>query len=293
MGEWPGGVSPPGSLRTVRDSLPSYGSRHPVDGNQPSSTSACPNGSSLTVGRQASPGGPSPSLQPHYRAFSTTTRRSAPVPRTGTQPLAVPAAWGSPVRDRPQARTAPLASRPVGATGSHVPCKSLSQARATSTPDAIWAVNRLPPDSSRGSKASPVSTSSSSFDTSSVVRSRSPSWLIPAALNGATFPATLTTTALDRSSSRWFAASACTAAAEGHQAQPDPAPPSPAQHRIQNLGLLHPASFNVRGTPPDDVQARRPRTGRRSLPPGRSGSLGAADADSSRSSEATRSSVLG
>jgi hypothetical protein len=31
------------------------------------------------------------------------------------------------------------------------------------------------------------------------------------------FPATLTTTALDRSSSRWFAASAYTAAAEGHQ----------------------------------------------------------------------------
>jgi hypothetical protein len=31
------------------------------------------------------------------------------------------------------------------------------------------------------------------------------------------FPPTLTTTALDRSSSGWFAASACTAAAEGHQ----------------------------------------------------------------------------
>jgi hypothetical protein len=36
--------------------------------------------------------------------------------------------------------------------------------------------------------------------------------------HGATFPPTLTTTALDRSSSGWFAASACTAAAEGHQA---------------------------------------------------------------------------
>src|SRR5271165_2152351 len=107
--------------------------------------------------------------------------------------------------------------RPVGATGSHVPCKSLSQARATSTPDAIWAVNRLPPDSSRDSKAFPVSTSPQSFDTSSVVRFRSPSWLTPAALIGATFPVTLTTTTLDRSSSRWFAASACTAAAEGHR----------------------------------------------------------------------------
>ena len=35
--------------------------------------------------------------------------------------------------------------------------------------------------------------------------------------HGATFPTTLTTTALDRSSSGWFAASACTATAEGHQ----------------------------------------------------------------------------
>jgi hypothetical protein len=33
------------------------------------------------------------------------------------------------------------------------------------------------------------------------------------------FPATLTTTALDRSSSGWFAASACTATAERHQTQ--------------------------------------------------------------------------
>ena len=87
---------------------------------------------------------------------------------------------------RPQQRHWP--GRPVGATGSHVPCKSPNQARATSTPDATWAVNRHPPDSSRDSKASPVSTSPLSFDTSTVVRSRSPSWLTPAALNGATFP---------------------------------------------------------------------------------------------------------
>jgi hypothetical protein len=32
MGEWPEGVSPSGSRRTVRDSLPSYGSHRPVDG---------------------------------------------------------------------------------------------------------------------------------------------------------------------------------------------------------------------------------------------------------------------
>ena len=63
--------------------------------------------------------------------------------------------------------------------------------------------------------------------------------------HGATFPTTLTTTALDRSSSGWFTAPACTATAEGHQ-PPGPAPPSLVQHRIQRLDLLHPASFNVR-----------------------------------------------
>ena len=48
------------------------------------------------------------------------------------------------------------------------------------------------------------------------------------------FPATLTTTALDRSSSRWFAASACTAAAEGHQA-----------NGTRLLHLLHSTAFRI------------------------------------------------
>src|SRR5215211_2520122 len=65
--------------------------------------------------------------------------------------------------------------RPVGATGSHVPCKSQAHARATSTPDTTRPINRHPPGSSRSSKASPVSMSTFSYDTSSVVRSRSPS----------------------------------------------------------------------------------------------------------------------
>ena len=52
--------------------------------------------------------------------------------------------------------------------------------------------------------------------------------------HGATFPATLTTTALDRSSSRWFAASACTAAAEGHRA-----------NGARHLHLLHSTAFRI------------------------------------------------
>jgi hypothetical protein len=48
----------------------------------------------------------------------------------------------------------------------------------------------------------------------------------------------------------------------GPPGQTHPAPPSPAQHRIQNLGLLHPASFNVCGTPRDDSRASRPALAR-------------------------------
>jgi hypothetical protein len=52
--------------------------------------------------------------------------------------------------------------------------------------------------------------------------------------HGATFPPTLTTTALDRSSSGRFAASACTAAAEGHQA-----------NNARLLHLLHSTVFRI------------------------------------------------
>jgi hypothetical protein len=134
---------------------------------------------------------------------------------------------------RPRQRHWP--GRPVGATGSHVPCKSPSQARATSTPDAIWAVGRHPqthpgaPKHPRFRRHLCLSTRHQWFALARLLGSHLPR-------SRRDFPPTLTTTALDRSSSRWFAASACTAAAEGHQANNTPAPPSPAQHRIQRPG---------------------------------------------------------
>jgi len=82
----------------------------------------------------------------------------------------------------------------------------------------------------------------SGFDTSSMDRSRSPSQPTLDALDGAPFPQTLTTTALDRSSLRWFATSPCRAIAEDHQPE-GPAPPSPMQHRIKQSDLLHRASL--------------------------------------------------
>src|ERR1019366_10349046 len=83
------------------------------------------------VDRQASQDDPSPSLQPHYRAFIATTVRSAPAPRIATLPLADLLLGVLAPDDQPQATTAPLAGRPIGATGSRVPHESPDHARAT------------------------------------------------------------------------------------------------------------------------------------------------------------------
>ena len=63
-----------------------------------------------------------PSVQRHYSAFNPTTGCSAPVPRIGTQGLAGIARSARSLR--------------IGATGSHVPCKSLIQIHAAFEPDA-------------------------------------------------------------------------------------------------------------------------------------------------------------
>src|SRR5215469_14557071 len=72
-----------------------------------------------------------PSLQPHYRTFFTTTGCSAPVPLIGTLTLIGSTYWDF--------------SLSIGATGSRVPHKSLVQGHAAFTPDAAWAAIRLPP----------------------------------------------------------------------------------------------------------------------------------------------------
>src|SRR5437764_9140096 len=66
-----------------------------------------------------------PSVQRHCNAFVPTTSCSAPVPRIGTQSLT--------------GITHSARSLCIGATGSHVPCKSLLQVRAAFEPDAAWA----------------------------------------------------------------------------------------------------------------------------------------------------------
>jgi hypothetical protein len=53
----------------------------------PSVSARSPAPPTTVVDHQRIQGDPSPSLQPHYRTFTATTRRSAPVPRVATQLL--------------------------------------------------------------------------------------------------------------------------------------------------------------------------------------------------------------
>jgi hypothetical protein len=142
-----------------------------------------------------------------------------------------------PATQRPQATTAPLAARGRGTTGSHVPHRSPDQARATSMPETTWAVLGYPPGSSRTMQASPVLISPRAFR-HVISGSLALAFLAHTCrAHGAAFPATLTTTALDRSSLRWFATSPRRAVAEDHQPN-RPAPPSPMQHRSDRPELL-------------------------------------------------------
>src|SRR5208337_3227197 len=72
-----------------------------------------------------------PSLQPYYRTFLTTTGCSAPVPCIGTLTLI-----GSAYLDF---------SLNIRATGSRVPHRSLDQSHAAFMPDAAWAEIRPSP----------------------------------------------------------------------------------------------------------------------------------------------------
>ena len=133
-----------------------------------------------------------PSLQPHYRAFVTTTGCSAPVPRIGTLILA-----GASCLD---------VSLRIGATGSHVPRKSLPQSHAAFMPDVARAAFRTAPE------LIPEDGRPSGFDIIFGISTRHQRFafarLSEAYLTGSSpaFSATLTTTAFDRRSLRWFEA---------------------------------------------------------------------------------------
>jgi hypothetical protein len=111
----------------------------------------------------------------------------------------------------------------IGATGSHVPHKSLKQGHAAFMPDAIWAVDRYLPDLSRANEAHPVLTPSMHFSTR--LQRFAHARLLASHLTGSSpaFSSTLTTIALYDSSLRWFEACSCKPASRGQ-------PSSPVQH---------------------------------------------------------------
>ena len=93
--ESPGGISPPGAPKTVREPLDSHGSRCSTVGKRAAGFTSS-TGSSCrqlaSVGRWSRLNNAAPSVQLHYRAFVPTTSHSAPVLRIGSLVLAVVAA---------------------------------------------------------------------------------------------------------------------------------------------------------------------------------------------------------
>ena len=93
--ESPGGISPPGAPKTVREPLDSHGSRCSTVGKRAAGFTSSTGSSCcqlVSVGRWSRLNNAAPSVQLHYRAFVPTTSHSAPVLRIGTLVLAVLAA---------------------------------------------------------------------------------------------------------------------------------------------------------------------------------------------------------
>jgi hypothetical protein len=115
----------------------------------------------------------------HHRYYETVRPCASP---PVLNPLRLTTSWSAPSRPRHHTRVA------FETTGSRVPCRSPDQTRATYMPDTTWAVSRSPPGSSQKHDQLPVLMPSKTFDTSAVVRSRSPSWSIPDAVIATPFP---------------------------------------------------------------------------------------------------------
>ena len=93
--ELPGGISPPGAPKTVREPLDSHGSRCSTVGTRATGFTSSTGSSCCqmaSVGPWPRLNNAAPSVQPHYKAFIPTTGHSAPVLRIGTLVLAVVAA---------------------------------------------------------------------------------------------------------------------------------------------------------------------------------------------------------
>jgi len=131
FGESPGGISPPGAPRTVREALASYGSR-------------C---STADERRADLPHPKAPPVTGWPRASAEQRSPFGPVPLQDLQP------YYGPLRPRaPHWYSGPLGfcrlncSLRIGTTGSHVPCESLVRLRAAYMPDVARAGFRTTPE---------------------------------------------------------------------------------------------------------------------------------------------------
>ncbi len=141
-----------------------------------------------------------PSLQPHYRAFFTTTNYSAPVLRIGTITL-----------EGPPLRAFPLHRNDRFPRSLQKPESSSRRLYAGCRLDSKQVSSRLVP----GQRLKPgFDNISPCFDTSSAVRLRSSPCFTPDRSCPA-FSLTLTTSALYQSSLRWFKACSCKPALRG------------------------------------------------------------------------------
>jgi hypothetical protein len=174
--------------------------------------------------------------------------RSTPI--TGASPLlrAGPPADPATVLNASSCRCWRAPSRPGEAGHGISTClpafhaKAADRARAAFMPGTAWPVNGLPPGSSRGYWVAPVLMPFPGLDTSSAVRSRSPSRSLPDPSTGA-FSSSLTTTVFSQRSMRWLDASPRRATPEGQQSSIFRTAP-----RINRL-LPHPTSSRSRHTP--------------------------------------------
>src|ERR1019366_4002857 len=175
---------------------------------------------------------PAPSLQPHYRAFITTTGQSAPVPRIGTLPHAAVATGVLPLDDQGVTITHfnwPFVSRRQVLLFHTSACNEL-------TPP----LHRAPPGQHTGSSLAEGGAASHAFvpgsgcspgfgaitkysDASAVVQPCSSSRCIPDPLVAGLFPSRFPPRLLTGMTLRRFGPFACTTS-------PEDLPPSLAQH---------------------------------------------------------------
>ena len=104
----------------------------------------------------------------------------------------------------------------VGTRLPTFPAEAADRTRAAFMPGTTWPINGHPPGLSRGYWGAPVSMPSTGLDTSSAVRSRSPSRSPPDAISRAV-SSSLTTTVINQRSMRWFDASPRRATPKGQQ----------------------------------------------------------------------------